>query len=251
MARKLCIFCGARVDSVEDVWPKWLLELSKKWPGQWTMAVKRLNKEGTIDSWKQPLPEIRVYAVCQNNCNGGWMSRLENLAKPILIPMIEGQHVTLDTEQQFAIARWTVKCQMVFDVSAGTTEFYTATERHQFMMDQTPLDWTTIWLGHYDGPNIRLFSRHIGFDGKKEKTPHISHILTMAFGHLVIQVMCAKFLGDVDSLYASAVTRGNYDGMLVELFPNPVRWPPCISFDDSDRTLDAFADRFGPKPRTF
>jgi hypothetical protein len=54
-----------------------------------------------------------IRAVCRQ-CNNGWMSKIENAAKPFLKPLIVGEAITLSESETEVLARWiTVKCMVL------------------------------------------------------------------------------------------------------------------------------------------
>jgi hypothetical protein len=114
-----CLFCGtagAGVLSKEHVIPKWLL-LHLNLPPNDQMFY------GVADSTSGELTRQRVHSsftfvegrVCEKNCNNGWMRRLENAAKPILVPLIDGQQPPseLSSAGRTIVAKWTAKTAYV------------------------------------------------------------------------------------------------------------------------------------------
>ncbi|MBM0228216.1 hypothetical protein [Micromonospora sp. ATA51] len=100
-----CRFCGAtnRQITNEHIWPDWLRDYlpAVRQPGhseRWSSAAGR-------DRWRQPILTAKVRVVC-DGCNNGWMSQLEEAAKPIVGPMVVGQAVELDATAQQIVANW-------------------------------------------------------------------------------------------------------------------------------------------------
>src|SRR5260370_7193543 len=54
--------------------------------------------------------------VCKN-CNEGWMARLEDAAKLLLVGFIEGKQKTLAPFDQLVIGLWTVKTCLMYDAA--------------------------------------------------------------------------------------------------------------------------------------
>lgn len=110
-----CLFCGIQgpgVLSKEHVIPKWLLKaLDLPDDDQFFQGVAR-SETGLL------LEPRRVQStfgfvegrICQD-CNGGWMRRLENLAKPILIPLISKSRTlgSLSRSECAVIGKWAAK----------------------------------------------------------------------------------------------------------------------------------------------
>jgi hypothetical protein len=100
-----CRFCGAtdRKITKEHVWPAWLDDFLPPLPRlghaeRWSSTTKR-------QAYRQPFLATTVRAFC-DDCNNGWMSQLESAVKPIVGPMVVGEHVELDAEAQRIVANW-------------------------------------------------------------------------------------------------------------------------------------------------
>jgi hypothetical protein len=122
-SQKLCMFCGATLRSKktvsgaksdEHVIPQWLLEHL----GLRKMPITFLRHD--VPSGQ--IVELRQHSVCNfvagrvcADCNGGWMSDLEALAKPILIRLIADPHrlSNLLEHERHIVARWTFKTAAV------------------------------------------------------------------------------------------------------------------------------------------
>lgn len=112
---KSCLFCGASgagVLSKEHVIPQWLLkhlklpEDDKLFQGVASSASNTLAQAPRIHS---SFNFVQGH-VCQK-CNNGWMSRLEVAAKPILVPLIDGERTieSLTREEAEIVGKWTCK----------------------------------------------------------------------------------------------------------------------------------------------
>lgn len=81
-------------DHRRAVWPEWLKDFvpASAEPGyaeRWSSADRRQR-------WRQgPLA-----ATVRMSCNTGWMRAIEGAAKPIVGPMVQGIHTTLDAAAQ-------------------------------------------------------------------------------------------------------------------------------------------------------
>jgi len=115
-----CFFCGHELQSKsmsakatatdEDIVPRWL----QKDLGIANESVSPLLMQNAgrrpLNIRRHTIGSFKAGRVCAG-CNNGWMSQLENAAKPILIALIEGTRSfpDLDRDERFAIARWTLK----------------------------------------------------------------------------------------------------------------------------------------------
>src|SRR3954454_12205133 len=108
-AKNRCVFCGAAEVTDEHVWPDWisrtlLPELKlRKVRTRTDPASKQTEEVGR--SWGGPGLDIKVKRVC-GACNSGWMSELENEAKPYLTPLILGEATELDRQAREIVAAW-------------------------------------------------------------------------------------------------------------------------------------------------
>jgi hypothetical protein len=112
---KACLFCGsdgASALSKEHVIPQWLLKHLK-------LPEDDKLFQGVASSANDTLVESpRIHSsfnfvqghVCEE-CNNGWMSRLEATAKPILVPLIDRVRTieSLAEEEAEIVGKWTCK----------------------------------------------------------------------------------------------------------------------------------------------
>src|SRR5690349_7249775 len=126
--KKTCIFCARRADSDEDVIPKWITRLLRKHEGERvTMKTTRFGHEPHDQLTGETIQ--KVGNVC-SNCNNGWMSRLEEDVKPILMPMMLGNPVTLTATQQERITTWMTKTAMMYESMATGEVLYDGLDRY-------------------------------------------------------------------------------------------------------------------------
>src|SRR5256885_10757883 len=107
-----CIFCRRNDSepSKEDVLAKWI---AREWPrGKKSRFRYQTGRFGTSspDAVWENVGNLGVVTKgpCKR-CNNGWMSVLEEKAKPILKPLMRGEASTITTDQKLWIARWTIK----------------------------------------------------------------------------------------------------------------------------------------------
>jgi hypothetical protein len=108
-----CMFCQQRKPRArEDIISNWIsnelggeppfyLELRSGQPGQLGLSRSRVGGS---------LAMVKLANVCVD-CNTGWMSRSEDAAKRILLPMMRGQRVRLSPSEQRILSAWSqLKC---------------------------------------------------------------------------------------------------------------------------------------------
>ena len=107
-----CLSCGQTnaPESGEHVFSKWLLKYldALRAPiSHFRYQVTARNESHVTSHLKQVrLNSFQLRSICQP-CNSGWMSRLENDAKPIVIGLMERtlKPGKLDSEQRRVLAR--------------------------------------------------------------------------------------------------------------------------------------------------
>src|SRR4051812_46683479 len=123
---RVCIFCGGGPLTLEHVWPAWLIALFPALPS--TITFRGRERQATTSD------ELTVRAVCEK-CNGGWMSDLEQQAKPLLMELLEERPYSfMPPGMQDVISAWAVKTVMVFEHVLGPDAgvYYTQEERVAF-----------------------------------------------------------------------------------------------------------------------
>jgi hypothetical protein len=142
-----CRFCGAfdRQLTNEHVWPTWLRDflppiLGRSYGERWNSATGRQR-------WQQALLASTVRVFC-NGCNNGWMSQLEDAAKPVVGPMVIGQAVELDATAQEIVANW-IACKSLVAVQTSGVEQpipeYHYRRVHDFR--GAPPNTMRVWIG--------------------------------------------------------------------------------------------------------
>ncbi len=117
---KKCLFCGVLTRCTkEHPFPKWLKTVIPRGPSR-SHQILTFRIDDGRRSWIKPerrshgrnIGDTQLPIVCAA-CNNGWMSRLQTAVKPIQIPLIKGETVTLSVEQQQVLAAWTMMTSMV------------------------------------------------------------------------------------------------------------------------------------------
>lgn len=251
---KQCIFCGKHGNSKEHAWPRWLIKLLNAAQESRPMSLRR--HDGTGANWLAKNAPLQFKEVCAE-CNNEWMSELETESIPIMTPLIMGEAMTLDTRQQITLGAWATKCAMLFDANDAGEVFYDRLDCLHFRKSLTPsLSSTNIWLGRYNtSGSPRAFTEHrtLRTPLMRSGNPVKSHVHTMAFGFLVLQIVSFK-----RTVHESRAFRINFqhvgnlpwDKLTVEIWPNAfelksARWPPALAFDDAVYHLQFLANRFG------
>jgi len=248
-SRKVCIFGDGRTATKEDVLGKW--------------TAKYLPKKGSyvlVDQGQTPTARSRtagslaaIYRpriVC-SQCNNTWMSQLEQRAESaglgfMIRPHKQGDvQLTLDPQQQSAIATWASKVALLTPYLYRVPQFVWVQHLAAFHKATRPPDDFAVWLGTYGGTGP-YFSIH---PGRVNNVPIPGNFTTFHLGHVVFQV----FQGEGGSPYTSrspdvAVRAGG--PVLLRLWPprdREIEWPTAAMRLDLLQRLAGLAPAAVPR----
>jgi len=153
---KSCVFCGLpKKMTSEHVWGEWTKGYVERTANKLNHANVFVPRPGLPDP-----PSVRIRAgdhldaqvriVCAD-CNSGWLSRIQNDAKPILIPLFDGAAVTLDRAAQQHVAAWVTMATMTGEHLSGDQARVAIpqSDRTWIMEKGTPPPGWCVWIGHY------------------------------------------------------------------------------------------------------
>lgn len=99
----------------------------------------------------------RLRVVCKA-CNSGWMSILQNAAKPLLIPVMTGTWpASFSDDERKTVAAWATMASMVVDAGMPHLSGVTQAERTEFMQTLTPPNNWVIWMHWFEVPRTCHF----------------------------------------------------------------------------------------------
>ena len=145
-----CIFCGGRPLSREHVLPWWTRKLLTK-PETLGYVLRTTNpftphvpdKEKIYRGY---LSNNKLKIVCER-CNNGWMSEIEHQAIPILTPLMTGEDITLNEQEQIIVAKWCVLRIIILEFMTPYQRGILDTELHFFKEHKAPPPHWKIWIG--------------------------------------------------------------------------------------------------------
>jgi hypothetical protein len=154
-SQKFCIFCNGTGLTKEHTWADWLRNYLPKGEDSHSFfsgIVHPTHMESSVKKRQGSARSRKLRIVCKS-CNGGWMSDLQQKAKPILIPLINGETVVLDKEKQKIIAAWATMSCMVAEFFSPEKAAISKAEREWLWKNGTaPENWK-IWVGNYKRGN--------------------------------------------------------------------------------------------------
>jgi hypothetical protein len=206
---------------------------------------ERFSTKAETITWRDEPFKQTVKCVCKA-CNTGWMSDLEDYAKPYLEPPLLGRGIVLFAEGQRMIARWAFKTALMIACGASE-EARPVTSYWHFYERGLPSPETRIWIGTFFSSPPRTYQTHVGLLGGREPPKAIErangYLSTFAVGHLAFHVLGSETGEPRQHRFGGKLGR-----TLVQVWPvHPiVRWPPELFVTPGD--LDALTNSFGHVP---
>jgi hypothetical protein len=261
--KRICIFyqpgCG-RVTK-EDVWPTWL---SKYIPrdlrtySTMSAVVHHTHADVLRENVHGDPRSRRVKWVC-GSCNNGWMSTLQKLAKPILLPLMSGETTILSKNQQEIIAAWCAMSAMTSDYFYPEKQAIPQTHRDYLRANRLPPpDTWKIWIGRYErqkwvGQWVKNSLAITSEEHVAQFTPQgfprpNTQTTTLVFGQLYVHVFSSVH----PDIVAKATIAGKGIEKIAQIWPvreQFIAWPTNALLDrDADRIAGAIfgiLDRLG------
>ena len=233
--RRKCIFCGKFQVSREHVLPAWLKELFPR-DEHSTHTFGTINPSSIIGiprivQRKRPghSGTAKVRVVCES-CNSGWLSRLEEDVKPILIPLINGKRCGLPLDMQKTLATWAAKTAMTAEQARPRERGISQAERSWLKEHLIPPSYWSVWLAGYDGESwcdLGMTQQR----GRLQESPisspkvesHYIHATTLGIGRVVFLVV-----GTMWKPAPEVFSRFDGKGLfrIWPSLPRSILWPP-------------------------
>jgi hypothetical protein len=246
-----CIFCE-KTDSPqhkEDILAKWL---ARELAAMADTKVAFMSKTGRLGDpdW----PGIEYGAVgklgwetkgpCQR-CNNGWMSTLENQARPVLRPMIRGHSCTLSSGDLTVVAQWITKTTIMWEyMKYRSGRFFSRSDRVALFASMTVPRDTYIYAARYlGGEPVYTIGGPMRVHFSGSSTEASGYCATLAIGQLALQILCFKRPEHVDETLNIRIP-ARWDPVHKPVWPIPPgwSWPPSVVLMDDDE-FKRFATR--------
>lgn len=230
---KTCPFCGRNGPfNSEHVWPDWIgrLVFGYKRGASAPKAPHRRSSSIPSESdatWQAPSFTTTTNAICAD-CNGGWMSDLEDAAAPVLTPLLLGKRALLNLADQALVSRWVAKTAMTFQLTTPRRPI--PPNHYRYLRDHLlPPPSAQVWIGirtAEDGVVVSgLQSARIRVPGGgTEDAFHSAYLVTVG-----IALFAAQLSGnDLPRFDFSWGHDGEFTNALQPVWPttDPVEWPP-------------------------
>ncbi|MGO1160531.1 hypothetical protein ACTOV4_01070 [Brucella sp. C7-11G] len=191
---KPCLFCGRwGSKSREHIFPRWMkgsVQSIHETTFHQTTNFDYPNNVANIGYGLLKRPgrslDQTLRVVCRP-CNNGWMSRLQNQVKPILLPFVRGApSLEKMINYHCAVSRWCAMSDIVSEATDETTKTSSPDERRWIMENESaPPNWT-FWIGQLkeeaaEPTHCRSALSFTGDDSDKIFYRHVDFVVA---GHL-------------------------------------------------------------------
>lgn len=148
-----CIFCQGFGLSKEHIFADWLRDyIPRQMLEHKTRKAHVHPLKGTQASVERRTGDPhsrRIRCVCQT-CNNEWMSRLQEQARPFLVPMLIGETTSLHRRSQTTLAAWITVMVMVSEfVDRDMVAVSQAERAFVHERQKAPNHWR-IWIGAHE-----------------------------------------------------------------------------------------------------
>jgi hypothetical protein len=246
--RENCIFCRREAPlSKQHVWPDWLRGI---FPSQPVDAIHSQMRTHLVDGALEFSPSGKIrngdmlttkYRKVCRECNNGWISVVEEAAKPIAQKLILGKEFTIENDELLTFSIWISIVTVMAEYSHPPTIAISADDVHYIYLYRRPLPLCRIYIGQYLGSEYAPYRyRHVATavvdgDTYKDGDPVPSRANTQVSIHVV-----GEMLAVVDSVseekFESLMSERRSRKDLVPIWPGPeqaIAWPPRNAFGDA------------------
>lgn len=257
--RGRCIFCGKQPPEVtmskEHVFADWLRDYIPRELTQHTTQVTLdyLDKEEISEQRHTGDPHARrVRCVCKP-CNEGWMSQLQEAARPFLVPILTGKQVRLHRRAQTVLAGWVSMTIMVGEHVRRDMVAVSQAERDWLYRHKTAPKVWRIWLATGNRRTCALHFHRALIMGSPEKEiepPTIeatrtanTQASTICFGKkFVVHAMSSSVAWNIIRRWNLPRIIRDIPDQIWPIRMSVVSWPKTDALNDAGITL--LADNF-------
>lgn len=158
--QRFCIFCNGPHLSKEHLWADWMKGFLPQFDatahsiGYHKNSPNFLGPSNVRGKLHRPVTpkSMRLRIVCEN-CNSGWMSRLQKATKPILMPFLKGVWKQLHVVDQRTLSAWAVMFSMVIEFTDEKSVSTPQEQRKFLMTNNYPSKHWYVWIGHFEQPD--------------------------------------------------------------------------------------------------
>jgi len=190
---------------------------------------------------------IEVSRVCQQTCNGGWMSDLENAVRPRLERMLLGRGSSLNVQDQTTLSTWAYKTALMVNFALPEVARAADPSEYRYLFrHKRPPPGAKGALAAYDGEptaSFRGHPLHVGSQvrGGNPRGAFNGYTLTLSVGQVAFHVFHTTVPGQ-----ELAYGGGDITSQLQWIWPaqkDLIVWTPQPALDED--AFVALADALG------
>lgn len=194
----------------------------------------------------------KIRRVCAS-CNNGWMSNLQRAAKPILVPLIEGNWHLLAEASCEILAAWVAMTTAVLEFADETTIAVTAEDRRYLRREtRLPPRWA-VWVGRYEGQKHHhsFWHRALGLPTTSALPDNYNGQLTVIIvGKLLILAASVSdnalnsllYMAGHNNLRLVEYCTPRYGGGIERMHDASQPAPPAFNEEMADQIIDSFSE---------
>jgi hypothetical protein len=256
-----CAFCGPTSEplTIEDVMPRWLSKFFRRTYNNQTFKQQGVHRgQPASDPEMNQRIRVDVPVVCRA-CNQGWMSQLEDHAKPILTPLITHPKTprSISAVDCLTLASWLSAKSVVLDFfifhrGQQRALFYTPRQRHELRDANIPPSLATVWIGRMQKRGLVSGDIQTLYYSKLKSDPAFRNlratVTTVAVNEVVIQLVAWRKMSKTATVpdpipWFHSPSVGPWDEYMIEVWPalpESVEWPPSLMFRRGNFNLLAY-----------
>ncbi|MDB2414187.1 hypothetical protein N9W34_00270 [Rickettsiales bacterium] len=247
---RTCIFCNrTRKKSKEHIWPEWMHTFlpiigdanntsevnTFKWKEQ--TGAKKLKRQGHLTTKK-----LRV--VCED-CNNGWMSKIESEAKPILEKILKNEEFHICAQKQNILALWVTLKSIVGEHAEQDTNVTPQNDRYLFMTQRTIPEYFAIYIGKHNEDSDTAWLRTSQTIARTKSGPN-PPLGNLKRNMQSIAFICGPLFVYVIAIRENEIKAADFLNLpkLTRIFPEQlaqISWPLTQTLGSKDMGLAAWA----------
>lgn len=251
-----CIFCGSTGLTKEHMWADWLRSYIPRELTGHRVRVSTIHfdqsKEETIFQRTGDPHSRRIRCVCLP-CNTGWMSRLQENAKPFLIPPLRGEGSGFHRRAQTAVSAWIAMMVMVAEhIAQGQVAIAQSDRNYLREHGVAPPHWR-IWIAKHARKTYPLFTHNVMSFGTKEeferlggitaKVPSNTQTTTICLGkYLLVHIMSSDVAWSIVRRLPPPPPIADAFNQIWPIKTGTLRWPGGGTLNDAG--IDLVANDF-------
>jgi hypothetical protein len=206
MNKKICEFCDYSGKLTgEHAWPNWLNKILPKddlRKNHTHLFIKPPNVFNLNPAVRKRIisgsPGSRKIPIACSRCNNGWMSNLQERAKPCLSRLVSGEWVNIG-ESREDLVKWCVMTCMVYEFHDPETVSITKMDRNEFRVTGAVSERWSVFIGRQpsESPDRRGAHRAYGISSLENSYSNApnSHATSLHVGGLLIQlIFCPEYI---------------------------------------------------------